>query len=626
MSLSTVLGALESREPVRKTGRGWLARCPAHQDKTASLTLGEGGEGRALVKCMAGCRTEAVVQALGLEMGDLFEAAPGDRGGRKTIVATYDYTDEAGVLLFQAVRFSPKDFRQRRPDPIAADRWVWKLEGVRRILYRLPEVLAADKARPVFLPEGEKDVEGLRGLGLVATTNVGGAGKWRAEYSEALRGRHVAILPDNDEPGRKHAHEVARALDGIAAGIRIVELPGLPPKGDVSDWIAAGGTAVQLMALASAADGRCPTGAASVQSFVAAPDRLSGELEDRLEAAEHELTFGVRFLDDALGAITRRDLILLGAKTGTGKTQLATICALANLRAGKRVHMFALEAEEREIERRMKFQILARQYYSGGANRAPIRYLDWYRGKLQAVLGRFEATADEELRQTLRGLFTFYRVADFNSDDFARQLDAVKDSTDLVILDHLHYVDSDDKDTNRGYEATVKRIRDSGLVVGRPVVMVAHVRKGDRRYEPLLPTLEDFHGSGHISKVVTKAIMLAPAFECPTGDPQLWATFMQIAKCRMDSSLTRYAALLTFNARIDSYEPNYQLGKLTENGQAFSPIPEAEWPSWYRGSPSDQATSWRREREPGDDDDDEEWGYDPTSGRRGSVARDSTAI
>jgi hypothetical protein len=165
------------------------------------------------------------------------------------IAATYDYGDEQGVLLFQTVRYCPKDFKQRRPDGRGG--WIWDLNGAPRLLYRLPELLAADSSQTVFIPEGEKDVDNLRGLGLVATTNPLGAGRWRWEFNEALRGRPVVILPDNDEPGLLHAEGVARNLLPVAAGVKVVALPGLPDGGDVSDWLAAGGSAEELTRLAA---------------------------------------------------------------------------------------------------------------------------------------------------------------------------------------------------------------------------------------------------------------------------------------------------------------------------------------------------------------------------------------
>lgn len=173
------------------------------------------------------------------------------------IVATFDYLDETGKLLFQVCRKATKGFVQRRPDGNGG--WVYslaedknrKLLTVRRVLYRLPELLA--ETGTVFVPEGEKHVDALRALGLRATTNPGGAGKWRPEYSEFLRGADVVILPDNDEPGAKHAEKVAIALQGIAARVCVLMLPGLGPKGDVINWLAAGGTKGQLLALVASA-------------------------------------------------------------------------------------------------------------------------------------------------------------------------------------------------------------------------------------------------------------------------------------------------------------------------------------------------------------------------------------
>lgn len=173
------------------------------------------------------------------------------RGKPGKIVATYDYKDEAGQLRFQVVRYQPKDFRQRRPDGKGG--WLWNLTGVQRVLYCLPELLAAAPSETVYVPEGEKDVERLRDLGLVATCNPHGAKKWSDEYSGWLRGRHVVVLPDNDSDGRRHAEHVARSLAGVAASVKVVELPGLPDKGDVTDWLATGGTREALEQLVAEA-------------------------------------------------------------------------------------------------------------------------------------------------------------------------------------------------------------------------------------------------------------------------------------------------------------------------------------------------------------------------------------
>lgn len=236
---------------VRRSGSGWTARCPAHEDAKASLSVSVGDEGRVLVKCFAGCTAQAIVAALGLQMSDLMPEREKPKTSRSEIVAAYDYRDADGTLVFQAVRYEPKAFKQRRPDGKGG--WVWNLDGVRRVLYRLPELLAAEKDRRVFVVEGEKDADRLADLALLATTSAGGAGKWQQEFSEFLRGRLVAILPDADEPGRGHAEAVARSLYDVAESVTVLELPGLPPKGDVSDWLDSGHTIDELNGLVTAA-------------------------------------------------------------------------------------------------------------------------------------------------------------------------------------------------------------------------------------------------------------------------------------------------------------------------------------------------------------------------------------
>ncbi len=355
--------------------------------------------------------------------------------------------------------------------------------------------------------------------------------------------------------------------------MKILRLPGLPPKGDVSDWIGSGGTAAQLLRLAD----RAEAGA----MFMPSPQRIDGERWERLENGKVLLSFGVKFLDDAMGGISRRDLVLIGAKTGSGKTQLASNIAMANCRAGRRVHYFALEAEDREIERRMKFQLLAAIYYREyvGAH-IKLRYIDWYNGRLDYVLGRFEGQADDELREVTKNLCTYYRVDSFTSDDFARHLDAIREETDLVVLDHFHYVDSTDENENRGHKRIVKQIRDSALRAEKPVIVIGHVRKSDPRNATLVPTEEAFHGSSDIVKIATKAIMIAPDYATDTGHSNLWSTYMQIVKCRQDSSLTRYVARINFDTKHDAYEEFYALGRLTDGGREFLGLDTDQWPTW----------------------------------------------
>lgn len=240
----------------------FMCICPAHEDNKASLSVTEGDNGIVLINCFAGCDPSKVLKAVGLTMADLHAngngAAGNGHGPQRSapkqsakIFATYDYVDANGDLLYQTVRYEPKDFRQRRPD--GKGDWIKNLDGVERIPYALPRLLASELEQWVFVVEGEKDCDRLNTLGLVATTNPMGAGKWQESYNGYLANRRVCILPDNDDPGRAHAQTIVDNLLPVAAKVCIVELSGLPPKGDVSDWLDRGGTAEQLLALADGA-------------------------------------------------------------------------------------------------------------------------------------------------------------------------------------------------------------------------------------------------------------------------------------------------------------------------------------------------------------------------------------
>jgi putative DNA primase/helicase len=135
---------LDRLENVTGNNGEFSARCPCHDDGTNSLCVGTGEDGRVLMKCQAGCETKEIVSAIGLNFSDLFaDDKRAGNNGKSEIVATYDYHDERGEVLYQAVRFKPKDFRQRRPDGNGG--WVWSMRDVRRVLYQLPELLDADE-------------------------------------------------------------------------------------------------------------------------------------------------------------------------------------------------------------------------------------------------------------------------------------------------------------------------------------------------------------------------------------------------------------------------------------------------------------------------------------------------
>lgn len=202
------------------------------------------------------------------------------------IVATYDYTYASGNLAYQVVRKEPKTFLQRQPD--GKGDWLWKMDGVEKVLFRLPEILAAIKSgKFVFICEGEKDVLAMAQRGFDATCNPGGAGKWLDGYTDTLRGADVAIIADKDKAGREHAQLVAGKLHGVAKSVRVLELPdtnGKPVK-DAADFFTAGGAAGQIFELVDTAPEWTPQAAqlttvisSTAQTFDAITADVRGEI------------------------------------------------------------------------------------------------------------------------------------------------------------------------------------------------------------------------------------------------------------------------------------------------------------------------------------------------------------
>jgi putative DNA primase/helicase len=192
-----------------------------------------------------------------LDFPEAVEKLAGRPAPKNKVAARFDYHDEAGALLYQVERIDlgtfkdgkrEKKFTQRRSDGNGG--WIngpGCMDGVRHVPYRLPELIeAVGNENIVLVVEGERKVDLLRSWNIAATCNSGGSKKWRAEHSAFLRGANVVILPDNDPPGRKHLDAVAASVKEVGAAVRVLTLPGLPPKGDVVDWAASGGTAEQL--------------------------------------------------------------------------------------------------------------------------------------------------------------------------------------------------------------------------------------------------------------------------------------------------------------------------------------------------------------------------------------------
>jgi putative DNA primase/helicase len=295
----------------RRSGGGWTAQCPAHDDERNSLSISEGEDGRVLLHCHAGCLVEQVCAGLGIELKDLMPAST-MRGLEPGIVKVYDYTDETGELLYQNCRLEPKSFRQRKSDGNGG--FIWKLNGVRRVPYRLPELLESESAI-VFLAEGEKDADNLTALGLLASNFK----NWQPEFNQFIaRFSCVIILRDHDKSGVTQAADTARIIGRSVRELKVIDLfadEPLPDKGgkDVTDWLEAGGTAEELFKFVDTAPPLCEPEAKTDKSSLPVV---------RMADVEPEVVSWLWYPYIALGKLT-----ILEGDPGLGKSWLT--CAIA---------------------------------------------------------------------------------------------------------------------------------------------------------------------------------------------------------------------------------------------------------------------------------------------------------
>lgn len=372
-----ILARLGDRVVRKRSSGTWDAHCPCSRhrngDKSPSLGITEGSNGQALIHCLAGGTPEDVLGSIGLMLSDLFPA-PGRNGSCKTSVRAagrvkisnqaeetvsgriawaYDYTDENGTLLYQNVRYEPKNFKQRRPK--AGGGWVYSTTGIKRVLYRLPEVKeAVALERSILIVEGEKDADRLVALGFTATTSSN-ATSWRPEFADDLAGADVVLIPDRDKPGDGYRDAIGSSLKGKAKRVRVVTVPlewheihGL----DVSDWIDGGGTSAELQAMIDTAPEWAP-GIGSPNKPASRIDNVANLLLQTFEP--------VRWIVDG---ILPEGICLLAGKPKMGKSWLVlSLClstATGGIALGKAqavkgsVLYLALEDNPRRFQSRIK--------------------------------------------------------------------------------------------------------------------------------------------------------------------------------------------------------------------------------------------------------------------------------
>lgn len=239
MELSEIL---QKFEKPKKTGSVYNVKCPSHDDKNASLSITE-KDGKILLHCHAGCQTKDVISSLGLKMQDLF--IENLKEYTKQEKESYIYTDESGNIKHKSDKYfinGKKQFAQYR---FENGKWEKGVEGIKKYLYNLPDILKwKHTAKFIAIVEGEKCVDACKKIGVLATTNVAGAGKWEPHLSDWLKdvSDKIVIFQDNDTPGLNHAEKVKKFFPKA----KIINLMPKKPKGDIFDWIEQGGTLEQL--------------------------------------------------------------------------------------------------------------------------------------------------------------------------------------------------------------------------------------------------------------------------------------------------------------------------------------------------------------------------------------------
>lgn len=306
--------------------------------------------------------------------------------------------------------------------------------------------------------------------------------------------------------------------------------------------------------------------------------------------ATEPLSFGVKYLDEITGGgISPEDFILVSARTGTGKTELAKIIAMENRH--KRVHFFALEAAKNEIERRMKYSLVAnvvfgpmRDHFKG----EHFNYLDWMHGRFNHILGPFEKELDEITAAAFGNLKTYYPGDEaLTEENLNKVLISIENETDLIIFDHIHYFDFQDENENRAMKKTVKTLKRFSEQSGKPVILLAHLRKADKRFPTVVPSIDDIHGSSDIGKQCTTAIMLSSAnMELA---PYHYATHIALAKFRYDMSRTRFVSVCGYDIKKNAYDEKYYLGKVSFDETKLETVSLPHWAKSGKELPQEPA-------------------------------------
>lgn len=330
--------------------------------------------------------------------------------------------------------------------------------------------------------------------------------------------------------------------------------------------------------------------------FKSAAKSAFDEIEDRRGILSRVMKFGIDSLDDSLRGIICDDMILLGAPSGVGKTALCCHIALTNILAGNRVHYIALEAAEHEIERRLKYPMIAKEFFNSIIRpNIVLNFADWIMGKFVNELYEIEHRVATEFEEKYKNLFLFYKQQSFGLAQLIESVSYAAGETDLILIDHVHYFDLDDDNENRAMKEIAKTIRTLVLEKRKPIILVAHLRKRDRNNDDLIAGLDEFHGSSDLTKIATKVVTMSPGNW--VSETQAYETFFRTPKNRWDSGVIRYSYKEFYDPKTGEYlNGRYEIGSAMQSrSKGFEQIPRWERPQWASEGCGDRNTNAQRQ-------------------------------
>lgn len=433
------------------------AKCPCHDDNRASLSVKIDND-KVVVDCKAGCDWKEIMQAMGI-YGSGYKK-------QDLVIKEYNYHDENGKLLYQTLRHESKRFTVRRP---AGGSWVYDSKGVQRVIYRLPEFLAADQRGWVFLVEGEKDVDRLYSEGLTATCNPFGSNNWNSNYNQYFVDRNVVVIVDNDEAGRSWAKDIHGGIREKIILIKYLYLPGLKEHGDVSDWFNDGGTKDTLLGLLEQAPISPQTKDYSIASaFIAIKEHITLEEQGKIM----RLPLPWPTLTAAFGGsgIPMGKIGLLVSLSGVGKSWMVYELAL---------HTVNTEGTREPIPTFIVNTEMDKKTYIG-------RMLALMAGDpMVATPGSsmYMQAAIIAIHQWEEALSNMpIEITDTDDYDVKSVLELVKTKSSaykLIIIDHLGEIDTNGQPEYAAFPKFVKALRDIARNANIIVLVVSHLRVSD---------------------------------------------------------------------------------------------------------------------------------------------------